>query len=134
MVTMHGPRGRSEKSAGEPTSQLIHLSVGGIDHQHVGGFVTQGHYGSREGQGSPRLLVFALLIHKILQDARLKVQHKVPAEKPQSVIFSSVAHISQQSRKLSLKSTSRDSGRRKPKVPPGTPQKSAPEQGESPGF
>lgn len=78
IVTVN-PGGPSEKFPGEErTSQFVHLPIGRVHDQHMRRFVTQGHDGARQRQGPSGLLVFALLIHKILQDTSLKIQHKVP--------------------------------------------------------
>lgn len=82
------PRGLSEKLPGEErTSQFKHLSISRVHDQHVRRFIAQGHYGSRQRQDSSRLLVFALLIHKILQDASLEIQYEVPAQRNHSTSF-----------------------------------------------
>lgn len=84
------PRGPSANfPGGEHTSQFVHLPVGSVHNQHVGCFVTQGHNGTGKRQGSSRLLVLALLVHKILQDASLEIQHKVPGRRDHRVsVFS----------------------------------------------
>lgn len=47
----------------------------------MGCFVAQGHDGARKRQGPSRLLVLALLVHKILQDPSLEIQHEVPGRR-----------------------------------------------------
>lgn len=84
------PRGPSAKlPGGEHTSQFVHLPVGSVHDQHVGRFVAQGHNGTRKRQGPSRLLVLALLVHKILQDASLEIQHEVPGRRDhRATVFS----------------------------------------------
>lgn len=93
MLTVN-PRGPSASlPGGEHTSQFVHLPIGSVHDQHVGCFVAQGHDGTRKRQGSSRLLVLALLVHKILQDASLKIQHEVHGQRDHRV---SVSFLSKQ--------------------------------------